>query len=209
MGSFGRSIGAEKNRFNQAVVSLVGIVEGVLCDGNLNNDEIKFLDSWLDHNRQISSTWPGDAVYARVKDVLADGIITEDERNNLVTLLHDITGSNEPSVGETSVISLGFDEFVNVTLPERIFCFTGNFAYGPRGICEEATRRRGGAIHGSVIMQLDYLVVGGLGSPEWKNGSYGTKIEKAMGYKSKGAVIHCDTYGSLYGSTMWCTSLSG
>jgi len=52
-------------------------------------------------------------------------------------------------------------------------------------------------------MQLDYLVVGGLGSPEWKNGSYGTKIEKAMGYKSKGAVIH------VVHESQWVSSLKG
>ena len=201
MGSFGRSIAAEKNIFNNAATTLVGIVQGILCDGNLNNDEIKYLDSWLKQNSQIAATWPGDAVYARVRDVLSDGVITEEERNNLVEMLGKITGSSGPSARVGPVINLGFDEYVQVKFPDRIFCFTGDFAYGSRPSCEEVTMKHGGMIHGSVIKSLDYLVVGGLGSPEWKNGSYGTKIEKAMEYKSNGAVIH------IVHESQWVTSL--
>lgn len=37
--------------------------------------------------------------------------------------------------------------------------------------------------------KLDYLVVGGLGSLEWKHGSFGTKIEKAMQHKRAGVPL--------------------
>jgi NAD-dependent DNA ligase len=203
MGNYGRTIAAEKNMFNHAVVNLVGIIEGILCDGNLNNDEIKYLDTWLKHNSEISNLWPGNAVYARVRDVLADGIITDDERNSLVKLLNDIIGDTSEDDAGSAVTNLGFDEYVQVKFADRIFCFTGEFAYGTRPACEEATLKRGGAIHGSVVKSLDYLVVGGLGSPEWKNGSYGTKIEKAMEYKARGAVIH------VVHESQWVSSLRG
>jgi len=45
MRSYCRSIAAEKNIFNNAAITLVGIVQGILCDGNLKNEEIKYLDS--------------------------------------------------------------------------------------------------------------------------------------------------------------------
>lgn len=64
-----------------------------------------------------------------------------------------------------------------------MFCLTGDFVYAPRRVCAEATAARGGVVKGEVSRQIDYLVVGSLGSPEWKHGSYGTKIEKAMRLK--------------------------
>jgi hypothetical protein len=52
---------------------------------------------------------------------------------------------------------------------------------------------------GYVILnkKLTYLIVGGLGSPEWKHGSFGTKIEKAMQYKRQGLgimIVHEDNW---------------
>ncbi len=47
---------------------------------------------------------------------------------------------------------------------------------------------RGGRIS-NVTKSLDYLVVGGMGSAEWKHGSYGLKIEKAVTYREAGVPL--------------------
>lgn len=66
---------------------------------------------------------------------------------------------------------------------------TGNFVYAPKSACEEAVVKRGGFVKASVSKKVRYLVVGSLGSPEWKHGSYGTKIERAMQLKRDGGLI--------------------
>lgn len=60
------------------------------------------------------------------------------------------------------------------------FCFTGKFDFGPRKACEALIEEKGGIAAKSVSGTLDFLVIGTQGSPAWKRGSYGSKIEKAI-----------------------------
>ena len=60
------------------------------------------------------------------------------------------------------------------------FCFTGKFDFGPRKSCEDVIREKGGIPAKGVSNSLDFLVIGTQGNPNWKRGSYGNKIEKAI-----------------------------
>jgi NAD-dependent DNA ligase len=86
------------------------------------------------------------------------------------------------------VSELPIDRVEGIEIREKLFCFTGDFVFGPRKLCEQAIEVRGGSISG-VSKKLHYLVVGGLGSAEWKHGSFGTKIEKAIQHK----LVSCPT----------------
>jgi NAD-dependent DNA ligase len=60
----------------------------------------------------------------------------------------------------------------------------------PQHDLKAAIERRGGAVAENVSGRLRYLVVGSAGSTEWKYGTFGTKIEKAMLIKEeKGAAL--------------------
>lgn len=69
-----------------------------------------------------------------------------------------------------------------VVFRDRVFCFTGRFAYGTRIRCEQAVVERAGLVldSGPVTHVVDYLVVGAKGSDRWKWGDYGAKIEAAV-----------------------------
>ncbi len=60
------------------------------------------------------------------------------------------------------------------------FCFTGKFDFGPRKCCADLILEKRGFPAKGVSGSLDYLVIGTQGSPNWKRGSYGSKIEKAI-----------------------------
>lgn len=60
------------------------------------------------------------------------------------------------------------------------FVFTGKFASGTRIECQEAVEALGAAAQNSVNRSTDYLTIGNEGSENWRQGSYGRKIEKAM-----------------------------
>ena len=93
---------------------------------------------------------------------------------------------------------LAFDDIAEIKFDGSRFCLTGEFVYAPRDVCASAIETLGGLV-GGVTKKLSYLVIGGLGSPEWKHGSFGTKIDKAMQYKSDGhpiLVVHEDRWAS-------------
>lgn len=188
---FARRGAAYVNEMNRSLGALLGIAQGLLCDNILSDDEIVFLDAWLTDNDAIATAWPGDVIHARVKAVLLDGVITEGERTHLVgTLQQLVGGALEDLAKSTHVTSLAFDAVPTVSFPGSSFCFTGDFVFAPREVCAEATELRGGTVQKSITKALQYLVVGGLGSKEWKHGSFGTKISKAMHYKGKGLRIY-------------------
>ena len=82
-----------------------------------------------------------------------------------------------------------FDQPDAITYPQARFCLTGEFIYAPPDVCAAAIERRGGMISSAITRKLNYLVVGGLGSQEWKAGSFGAKVDKALEYKREGAPI--------------------
>lgn len=188
------------NDMRRSCGALIGIVQGLLADGELNDTEIRFLGGWLTSNEAICKAWPGTVIAAQIREALADGQITESERSHLQTVLQTLVGGALDTLAEASHVSgLMLDEVEVLDFYERNFCLTGDFAFGPRGVCVDATERRGGKLQQSITKKLHYLVVGGLGSSEWKHGSFGTKVEKAMEYKRQGIpllVVHEDVWAA-------------
>lgn len=178
---WGRRGAAEDNQLTQSCSELLGIAEGLLADGELRDSEVHFLSKWLDKHGTISCTWPGDILHGRVRDVLADGVITPEERTYLVNTLTQIIGGKvEYAEEQCKVNELAFDEPMEMAIASSTFCLTGEFVFAPRSQCEIAVTSKGGIVLKSVTRKLQYLVVGGLGSDEWKHGSFGTKIAKAV-----------------------------
>jgi NAD-dependent DNA ligase len=188
--SYNRIIAKYYNDLKRSAGALIGIAQGVICDRHLSDAEIHFLSEWLCNNDEISQDWPGDILCSKIKEVLADGVITETERQQLIDILQGLIGGTiETLASATHVSQLVFDEVNEIRHGQSRFCLTGDFVYGPRTRCHEEITIRGGIIGESINKKLSYLIVGGLGSPEWKHGSYGTKVEKAMSYKKSGCPI--------------------
>jgi len=197
---FGRRGAAYINELKRSCGALVGIATGMLADGHLNDEEIRFLDRWLIENDAVASEYPGDILHARIRAVLADRVVTEEERAHLAQTIQKIIGGRlEQLAADSHVSELALDDVPRVDFAGARFCFSGDFAYAPRPICIEHTEARGGLIVSNVTKSLRYLVVGGLGSAEWKHGSFGTKVEKAIQYRRDGlpiVIVHEDRWAS-------------
>lgn len=188
--SFGRQAAARINETRRSMATLIGVAKGILADRRLNDAEIGFLMEWLDNNFAIASAWPGSVVVDRIRTILADGVVTEDERDDLMKTLQAITGGTlEDLATSKHVATLSLDEIDQIVFQGAEFCLTGDFVMGRKAVCEKAIADRGGIMKSSVSKKLRYLVAGGLGSPEWKHGSFGTKIERAMQLKQEGAAL--------------------
>jgi hypothetical protein len=198
---FKRQAVAYWNDLDRSIGALIGIAQGMLSDGELRDREVEFLNRWLEENTSIATAWPGDVLHARVKQVLRDGSISPEERDHLVTTLQQLVGgSHEKLENATHVSEIMFDRDASIVVAGQRFCFTGEFAYGSRSDCERVVRDLGGFVAASVSRKVNYLVVGGLGSPEWIHGSFGTKIVSAIEIKRKGGpvlIVHEDQWAGV------------
>ena len=173
-------------KLKQSLGELLGLARGVLADHELSDSEIDFLHGWLEDRYHVTASFPGNVIHKRIKEVLEDGIVTEEERSHLVDTLTMLVEDRLEDLSEqVDLTELWFDEVGLIEFNNSRFCLTGNFVYGPIEVCESAIEERGGFVDKSVGNEVQYLVVGGLGVDEWRSGGLGTKIEKAMRLRAK------------------------
>lgn len=188
--SFGREIGRRINTEKRSLSLLTGIVTGLLSDRDLSDRDILFIREWLHNNPISESSWPGNVLVSRIEAVLSDGKITEEERADLLKTLQAIIGGTLEYLSTSkTVTTLDLDEVDRIEFQGHEFCLTGDFAMGRKSACTEAIELRGGAVRNTVSKKIRYLIAGGLGSAEWKHGSFGTKIARAMQLKQEGVAI--------------------
>lgn len=172
---------------------MLGICAGILADGDLNEHEVRFLDLWLEDISDIANVWPGDVIAMRVRDVLADNVVTHEELKHLKEILTELIGGRLQETGATSGYStklpVNDEEASAFNFKDDSFCFTGNFLFGTRASCERAITNRGALAVANVRQDLGYLVIGTMVSSEWANTSPGRKIEKAVDYQNSGCPI--------------------
>ena len=162
----------------------MGIFSGISSDVTLTDGEIKFLKRWLKETEVLQDHWPVSTVFKVVKDALKDGVITEQERAEILQILEDVVGGSiqEDGVASGKSSRLPLHDIDRIEFEGRVFCFTGTMTYGPRAMCEELTIAKGGTVIRGVTKKLDYLVLGPIASRDWIHSSFGRKVEKAMQY---------------------------
>ncbi|HCA36798.1 MAG: NAD-dependent DNA ligase [Rhodopirellula sp.] len=164
---------------------LLGICEGVIADGTVNRAEAQFLQSWLVKNADIAEKWPANVMLARIDEMLADGVLDDDEQGELVKLLMDVAGIHVGEDKTASTLPL-CDPAPDLEFSGSRFVLTGKFASGTRKECEAMVVAVGGSVAKNVTKETDVVVVGELVSDSWIHESYGRKIEKAVEYREEG-----------------------
>src|SRR5262245_7757035 len=161
---------------------LLGLCKGMLADGLINQPEAEFLGQWLRFNRETAEQWPANVLSQRIAHMLRDGRLDKHEGVELLDLLIEVTGGDASRLSAQS-LSTGLpisNPVPNVVIPGKRLCLTGKFVFGSRDACKAEIEVRGGSCVDSITTELDYLVIGVIGSRDWIHSSFGRKIEKAV-----------------------------
>lgn len=162
---------------------LLGICELTLQDGLIEQHEAEAILTWLRNHRECLDTWPANILYDRLRAMLADSFLDDDEQRDLLGLIMSIS---KPRTEEGLVVPARLplnDPPPPIIFEERSFCFTGVFDFGSRADCIEAISQRGGIPAKGITKKLHYLIIGNIGSDVWKHSSFGSKIIKAVDYR--------------------------
>jgi len=166
---------------------LIGICRGLTADNVVNKMEAKFLMQWLESNRDRAPVYPFSILYKRLSEMLEDDIIDEDEQSELLDILTRITGGDTlvNSIESMSTTLPLSKPAPNITINGNTFVFTGVFNSGARKNLEQLVKDLGGQVGKNVTKSTKYLVIGDIGSKDWKHSSFGRKIEKAVQYRDE------------------------
>jgi len=94
--------GTEQNRIRRREISeMLGICRGIIVDGLVSAAEVEFLKNWLCTHPQAAGAFPGSVIAARLNRIYADGVVSDEERADLFSLLQDVTG--QETTADTTV----------------------------------------------------------------------------------------------------------
>ena len=155
------------------------ILQEISCDDILTVDEINRLICWMNDNISLRGNFPYDRIYDKLVEVLDDGVITEQEHDELVQLFHTATNPVDASSCPCDCINI---EGKNV-------CLSGEFDYGSKDDVSKLLIKKGAIMQSGITKKTNILIVGGQGSSAWSAGNYGSKIKKALELQTKGSEI--------------------
>ncbi len=164
------------NETTTALQILNGIIDGIIADDVIEEKEIYNLNMWLKNNDYLSDVYPYDKIVLEINKILEDGIITQNEKEDLLNKFKDIINPNT-------------DNCYDNELCGKTFCLTGDFLYGSKAEVANLLKSKGAIEKSGVSSKLDYLIIGLVGSEAWKFGNYGGKILKAKELQEKGCNI--------------------
>jgi hypothetical protein len=102
---------------SRQIDELIGIARGLVADSAINHAEVEFLRDWLSSNLHISDQPVVGILYQRVTGMLADGVVNDDEKKELLDTLNAFSSRNS-GTGEmlkSTSLPLG--------APPPTFCF--------------------------------------------------------------------------------------
>lgn len=76
---------ADKPVLVKSFNTLYGLVRGITCDRKINSREMEAISSWVKEYRRYRDTFPYYEAIPRIEGMLADGVLTEEERLELVS----------------------------------------------------------------------------------------------------------------------------
>ena len=172
---------------DRLIDELIGICRGVIAGGYVDEQEAIFIGQWIEQHREIADRWPVNLVYARLTEMLKDGVLSGDERKELLTTLKDLTGESSLFQEANRATTLPVDKPApKVEYKGKSFCMTGRFVFGSLLECEETVAEMGGLVVQSPGQDTDYLVIGELSSPDWVHTTFGRSIERGVELQEQG-----------------------
>jgi len=73
-------------RLEKSVNSLLGIVEGIAIDNQINETELSYLHLWLSEHGELRGLHPYNELVPIVEQAVSDGVLTEEEHDDIVWL---------------------------------------------------------------------------------------------------------------------------
>ena len=73
-------------RLEKSINSLLGMIEGIAIDREINPQELHFLDIWLEDHRALRDKHPFNELVPALEQALADRLLTDEEHQDLTWL---------------------------------------------------------------------------------------------------------------------------
>ena len=190
--------------FTRDLQKLSGVIYGIVADRDINEQEINYLDAWIEEHGHLQNCWPYDEACHFITHILSDGKISNEEKQQLLSFFDAIThNADETNESLMQMFGQNFYQIApNILFEEQTFCITGLSKRYKRKEIAEAIMLKGGFVTEAMSGKTNYLIVCSDKNHCWAYSAYGRKIEEAMTLRKKGkqiAIVHeFDLYDVLH-----------
>ncbi len=177
---------------------LHGFFHGLIADQKLNEEELIKLKDWVFNNEYLAGSYPYDEIASLLVEIFKDGVITPEERNQIMVFISQFVGTNNTShLAKEKLAALKKKYTISgicavdpcLEFEGKTFCITGEFKHNSRSEVIKKIEAAGGIVKPGVSKKIDYLIVGAAGNPCWAYACYGRKVEHAVELRKQGAKL--------------------
>lgn len=174
---------------------LHAILGGIVSDGQVTEDELRGLSSWLQDHEHLKTCWPYDEIDSLIVGVMNDQKIDPEEQALLKAFFSEFTAVLDDRTITSPVVTEGANIVglcavcPDIEFSASTFCFTGASSRYTRNELAATVERLGGTFAPNVTKTVRYLIIGADGNPCWAYACYGRKVEKAVELRKSGVRI--------------------
>ncbi len=165
----------EKRIIQRDIDELIGVCRGILADDLVNKDEAYFVLSWIEEKflkENIQKNFLVNYIYEATYEILEKKDFSSESLNKYKNKLKKIMS-----------LDVILDKDVSIK-NNTICCCSGIFAKD-KSIIKQKLKEKNITIKNRLTLDVNYLIIGSYGNPEWKHGAYGNKIEDAIKYRKR------------------------
>lgn len=163
---------------------LLGICEGVISDGEINDKEKTYIKNWIfAHN--LKDEFPANKILEKI-ETLQKTNLTDFIRDEIISKIV-ITYEQKEKL-EALPIKIEYDCPRNIIFENKNYVLTGKFVLVSRSKVQDFIVSKGGNVTNRMTKSVDYLIVGTVSSRDWLQEEFGIKIKKAMKIKESNPI---------------------
>lgn len=95
-----------KVEFEKIFNTLIGLIEGIVIDANINEVELGFLQTWLDAQRARAQKHPFNEIVPLLDQAIADGVLSSGGKEDILWLCRRLTASEYLSMAAADMLRL-------------------------------------------------------------------------------------------------------
>ena len=149
---------------------------------------------WHLKHQQTLTAWPGSALLSLLREMFSPEPPPVAEQSRILQLVENLAVGQLDEIATMSVLlEISLDTYAMRDFRNSRVLLAGDFVRGNRQTCETITRSAGGEVVDEMNADVNYLVLGGLGLPNWYRGERGIEYELAAMYRRVGLrlrVVH-------------------
>lgn len=157
---------------------LHGMVEVIMSDNYVDEYTLNILYDWLLESNTLKGNYIYDNILQIIKSSLEGDAVDYNSQNELFELFDNF-------------LIINSNRDVDFDFENKTYCLTGEFEHGTKDDIEYVLDGYSLVRKNSLSYDVNYLFVGNLGNPSWKNGKMGEKIfeAKKLVYKNSNLII--------------------